>query len=263
MTTFNFTFKHSGAHGDLLYSLPIMQHFGGGDLFLHLAQIDWIGSHYYGSPPSQFHQGRMTVEDYESLKPLMLAQKYINNFDIFDPKSHEITHNLDRFRPFFVGHAENYIDTYCTAFGIKDPTIRRQIQITPWLTVPTVANLPEGRDIVVNRTTRWLPPVLGKEWETWKSFGWAERAVFVGLPIEYETFKNATGWNDTIHFPTNDLLDVAQAIAGSKIFIGNQSSALSMAIGLGNPEIHCEVRRDLPPGRSDCYFSDHPGLSYF
>jgi len=257
------TFKHSGAHGDLIYGLPIMQHFGGGNLFLHLSQISWIASHYYSSPPSEFHQGRMTVDDYNSLKGLMLAQKYINNFDIFDPKTHEITHNLDRFRPLFVGHAENYIDTYCTAFHIKDPIIRRQIQITPWLTVPEPATLPPGRDIVVNRTTRWLPPVLGQEWTEWKLQGWSSRAVFVGLSYEYQIFKDATGWHDTVHYPTSDMLELAQAIAGSKIFIGNQSSALSIAIGLGHPEIHCEVRRDLPQGRSDCYFSDHPGLSYF
>ena len=258
----NNTFKSSGAFGDLIYGLPIMQYFGGGDLFLHLSQIDWIGSHYYGSPPSQFHQGRMTIEDYESLKLLMLDQPYINSFEILDPAKHEITHNLDRFRPLFVGHAENYIDTYCTAFGIKDAGTRRKIQITPWLTVSNPVTIPE-RDIVVNRTTRWLPPTLGKEWNVWKNSGWDKRAVFVGLPNEYDIFKKATGWTDIVYHPTSNMLEMAQVISGSKIFIGNQSSALSVAIGLGHLGIYCEVRRDLSLGRSDCHFSNHPGLNYF
>ena len=32
-------FKHSGTLGDIIYSLPIVKYFGGGEFYLHLHQI--------------------------------------------------------------------------------------------------------------------------------------------------------------------------------------------------------------------------------
>ena len=84
----------------------------------------------------------------------------------------------------------------------------------------------------------------------------------MGLPEEYEAFKRATGW-DIPYQPTTSLLEVAEYIAGADAFIGNQSVALSVAIGLGHPEIWCEARRDLPIERNECYFPEHPGIHYF
>jgi hypothetical protein len=72
--------------------------------------MDWIGQHYYGAPPTAFHQGRMTQDDFDYMRDFMEAQEYITLFDVLDPATHEITHNLDRFRPLFVGHPTNYID---------------------------------------------------------------------------------------------------------------------------------------------------------
>ena len=62
--------------------------------------------------------------------------------------------------------------------------------------------------------------------------------------------------------PTKTLLDVAELIAGCDTFIGNQSVALSIAIGLGK-EYFCEARRDLPIERNECYFPAQPNGSYF
>ena len=113
------TFKHSGTLGDLIYSLPLVKHFGGGKFYLHLNQVDWIGQHYYGAKPNPFHQGRMNAQDYEFMKSFMRAQDYIEDFLPLDPKATEITHNLDKFRPLFVGHPGNYVDIYAHAFGSK------------------------------------------------------------------------------------------------------------------------------------------------
>jgi hypothetical protein len=57
-------------------------------------------------------------------------------------------------------------------------------------------------------------------------------------------------------------LDVANIIKGVGTFIGNQSVALSLAIGLG-VEFYCEARRDLPTERNECYFPKQPGGRYF
>lgn len=257
--TSNFSFKHSGALGDLIYSLPIVKHFGGGEFYLHLNQMDWIGKHYYGALPTPFHQGRMTQTDFEYMRDFMEAQDYI---DLFGPlESQGITHNLDRFRPVFVGHPTNYIDIYSSVFGISDPDTQKAIRTTPWLTVPSTLRL-QDRDVVVNRTQRWIPNQPSPQWAEWKNQGIEERAVFVGLPAEYAAFQTAVGW-DIPYQPTSNMLQLAQYIAGADLYIGNQSQGLALAIGLGVGQICCEARTDMPLERNECFFPDNPRIVYF
>jgi hypothetical protein len=58
------------------------------------------------------------------------------------------------------------------------------------------------------------------------------------------------------------MLELASVIAGADQFIGNQSVALSLAIGLG-VNYACEARQDLPLERNECYFPQHPNGDYF
>ena len=254
------TFKHSGAVGDLIYSLPIVKHLKGGDFYLHLDQMDWIGQHYYGSKPDPFHQGRMTERDFDYMREFMLAQDYITKFDKMS-NSVEITHNLDRFRPVFVGHPTNYIDIYSTVFNILDPATQKSIRTNPWLTVPQ-AERHQDRDVVVNRTQRWIPKEPSPQWDLWKSQGIEERAVFVGLESEYAAFQRDIGWNIPYQ-PTQTMLELAQYIAAADLYIGNQSQGLALAIGLGVGQICCEARTDMPLERNECYFPDNARLAYF
>jgi hypothetical protein len=254
-------FKHSGAFGDLIYSLPIMKYLGGGEFYLHLNQINWIGQHYYGSTPDPFHQGRLTEQDFEFIRSLLEAQPYVSKCDILSPST-EITHNLDRFRPLFVGHPGNYVDIYAVAFGITDPVLRTSLRNTPWLEVPNTRVYDNAsRTIAVNRTLRWIPQTPGQQWQIWKEQGMESQAFFVGLPNEYQEFKKQIGW-DIPYQPAASVLELAEYIAGSQQFIGNQSMALSLAIGLGT-KFHCELRTDLPQERNECWFKDHPNGSYF
>jgi len=253
-------FKHSGTMGDLIYSLPLVRHFGGGEFYLHLNQIDWIGEHYYGSKPLEFHRGRMTDQDREFMQSFMEHQDYIHSFEALDPKTTEITHNLDRFRTTFVHHPGNYVDIYAREFGILDTRVQEELRNTPWLRVARPRDL-GARNLVVNRTARWCDPSSRDVWDQWLSEGADQQSVFVGLPAEYEAFREFTGW-DLPHLETPTLLDLAEVIAGAEQFIGNQSVALSLAIGLGTSWL-CEARRDLPLERNECYFPNHPRGSYF
>lgn len=255
------TFCHSGTLGDLIYSLPIVKHFGGGNFLLHLDQINWIGKHFYGAEPSEFHKGRMTMNDFNFMKSFMEAQHYIDKFEVMDPKTAEITHNLDKFRLPFVGHPGNYVDIYSDVFNIKDDETKTKLRNEPWLTVPNSRKL-DGRTVVINRTGRWLPTELHPIWKQWKDEGIQEHAVFVGLPEEHVAFIQHTGLNIPYQ-PTKDLLEMAEIIAGSDMFVGNQSAAFSIAVGLGHTNIYCEARRDLPIERNECYFPFHAGLQYF
>jgi hypothetical protein len=256
----NNTFKHSGTIGDLIYGLPIVKHEGGGDFYLHLNQINWITQHYYGSAPNPFHAGRMNLADFDFLKDFMEAQSYINKFEIFNDTV-PITHNLDKFRPLFVGHPGNYVDIYAQAFGIADVETKTALRTTPWLTTPNVRTV-SGRNVAICRSQRWLPPKLSDLWTAWKADGLDQRAFFIGLDEEYQAFKQQVGW-DIPHQKINNLLEMAEYINGANAFIGNQSAALSVAIGLGCKEIWCEGRRDLLIERNECYFPQQPGLRYF
>lgn len=252
-------YKHSGAFGDLIYSLPIVKATGGGEFYLHLNQIDWIGKHYYGSPPNPFHQGRLNIDDFNFMQSFMSVQEYITDFDMFTPDK-EITHNLDRFRAPFVGHPGNYVDIYSACFGILGREDQAQLRNTAWLTVPK-AKIVEARDVVINRSARWQPRSLSPQWDQWKAEGMEDRAMFVGLPEEYTAFREATGYNIP-YYATNTMLELAEVIAGANLFIGNQSMSLALAFGLGK-EVFCEHRDDLPLERNECFFGDRPNTTYF
>ena len=254
-------FKHSGTLGDIVYAMSLVKHFGGGHFYLHLDQIDWVVKHYYGGTPDPFHQGRMTQQDYEFMRDFMLAQDYITGFDILDPQRAEITHNLDRFRPLFVGHPGNYVDIYAEAFAIRDSETKTLLRDTAWLTVPQAQDLGE-RNIVINRTARWVSKDLSPAWADLREQGAEARGRFVGLESEYAAFVAHTGWNDLEYTPTKNMLELASVIAGADQFIGNQSVALSLAIGLGI-NYACEARQDLPLERNECYFPQHPNGDYF
>jgi len=250
-------FKHSGALGDLIYSLPIVKHLGGGEFYLHLNQMDWIGQHYYGALPTPFHQGRMTQGDFEYMRDFMLAQDYITQFDVMGPQT-EITHNLDRFRPLFVGHPTNYIDIYSSVFGLTADQAG-VVNSTPWLTVPNPTPIP-GKPVVINRTQRWIPPTPGPAWADVRS-NVEPDAVFVGLPDEYVAFKQQVGWDIPYH-PTQTMLELASVIAGAETFIGNQSQCFALAVGLGVEDVICEAREDLPIERNECWFPRMSNIRY-
>lgn len=257
-------FKHSGTFGDIIQSLALMKYFGGGEFYLHLNQINFISNFYYGRDPEPIHNGKMTEKDLEFIKDFFLAQDYISKVDVLDPNYTEITHNLDRFRPLFVYHPANYVTTYCMAFGINDKNIQDSISQGPWLTCPD-PYVDNERPYVINRTGRYLydqsKVKVRPQWNTWKDRGLDEKSIFVGLESEYEEFQQATGWK-LKYKPTRNMLELAQVIAGSKMFIGNQSVALSLAQGLG-VNYTFEARTDLPIERNENFYKNHTNGNYF
>jgi len=188
------------------------------------------------------------------MKDFILEQAYITGFDVMQP-SVEITHNLDRFRQIFVNHPGNYVDIYAHVFGIRDTEVQASLRNTSWLTVRTPRRI---APIVINRTHRWLPPQLPQAWQT---KNWSKDSVFIGLEQEYQDFVKITGYSID-HYPTHTMRDMAEVIAGSDLFVGNQSSSLALAIGLGK-KFWCERRTDLPIERNECYFPNHPNGNYF
>lgn len=253
-------FKHSGTFGDMIQSLALMKHFGGGEFYLHLDQISFLVKFYYGREAEPIYKGKMNIEDFEFIKEFLESQSYISKVDILDPLSTEITHNLDKFRSLFVHHPANYITTYCMAFGIHDKDMQNMISQGPWLTCPN-SYINEEKPFIVNRTSRYVQDTCHPQWKLWKEQGLDEQSLFVGLEEEYENFKNLTQWNIE-YKPTKTMLELAQVIAGSKMFIGNQSVALSIAQGLG-VNYTFEARTDLPIERNENFYNNHSNGNYF
>lgn len=113
---------------------------------------------------------------------------------------------------------------------------------SPWLTVDPS---PETKGmVVINRTERYR-----NKFFKWKSIvdHYQGRLVFVGLQHEWKQFCDEFGY---VSFrETKTLLDVARLIAGSALFIGNQSCANACAEGLKHNSIQ-ETSLDIP----DCIY---------
>ena len=149
----------------------------------------------------------------------------------------------------------NYLDLYASLFGLSGYETR------PWLSVPNPRKI-EGKSVVINRTARWVSKDHNPQWDLWRNQGYEDQALFVGLPAEYAAFCEATGW-EIPWYATSNMLDLAEVIAGADIFIGNQSQCYALAVGLGVGQIHCEIRRDLPIERNECYFPKRSNIEYF
>ena len=94
----------------------------------------------------------------------------------------------------------------------------------PWLSV-TPEPYTSGC-IVVNRSARYH-----NHFFPWRELteAFRDKMIFIGLPGEHNAFCEEFG--RVGYFPTKTLLEVAQAIAGSELFIGNQSSCNAIAEG--------------------------------
>lgn len=110
----------------------------------------------------------------------------------------------------------------------------------PWL---TISDFDFHGKIVINRSPRYNND----------RFPWAKivahygnRLVFVGLDEEIEAFSRFGSVQRT---KVGNMLDLAKLIAGSALFIGNQSVAMTIAEGLKHPRIQ-EVCLHLP----DCIY---------
>lgn len=75
------------------------------------------------------------------------------------------------------------------------------------------------------------------------------------MPHEHRQFCNCFG--EVEYQPTKDLLEVAKLIAGSPLFIGNQSSAMAIAEGLKHPRVQ-EVADWIP----DCIYPGATNAQY-
>jgi hypothetical protein len=211
----DYHFKHSGNAGDIIYSLPAtMALSGNGNIHLHL-QTGQKG--HYGKKPHPLGGIMLNEKIIELLRPLLLAQPQIKSVELYNSND-AIDYDLDLIRSYpFPLNRGNLARWYFYLFAINADLGK------PWLQVP--ADNQWNEHIVIARSQRYQVP--GIDYSFLKKY---PKKIFVGVPAEWEEMK--TMIPDITYQPVNDFLELARIIAGSRLFIGNQSFPFSLAEGL-------------------------------
>ena len=239
-------YKHSGTFGDLIYSLSVVKKLGNGIFTIALDNIERTVAEY-GYRPDEvdpMHKGRFTVADFDLLEPFLIRQSYINEVKRWQG-SHDI--DLDKFRGvLFRGFEGNYVQAYHRTFNL--PFTEQDIK-DPWLE----ADPKKIAAIVINRTFRYRCPVGTGTWQNLlDQANITQNGIFVGNEDEYVDFVKSTGFR-VDRYPVKDFKELADVIAGADLFMGNQSAAYSIAMGLGKSSI-LETIKIKPLANNECYF---------
>ena len=243
------SFKHSGTFGDLIYSLSVVKKMGGGDIDIAIGNIERCVAQY-GYRPDEVdpaHQGRFTDKDFDLLLPLLLRQDYINGVTKWYPGDTDADVDLDRFRGvLFRGFEGNYVQAYHLTFELPfTPEVLDEI----WLEADARTIAP----VVINRTFRYRCPNGTGSWQgLLEQANITQNGVFVGTPDEHEDFEKSTGFR-VDYYPVQDFKELADVIAGADLFMGNQSAAYSIAMGLGKSSV-LETIKIKPLQNNECYF---------
>jgi hypothetical protein len=158
---------------------------------------------------------RLTRAFAESLIPLLKLQSCFAEVKLWDGEPVDL--DLDGFRASGFPHSRGDIALYYSHVWACQPRLWQ-----PWLTVEAEPN----SFILVNRTQRYHNPRI-----SYKFLATVPNVRFVGLAEEYKAFRKEQGVN-VPHLKTRGLLDLAKAIAGCRLFVGNQSAAWTIAEGL-------------------------------
>jgi len=226
-------FWHSGSLGDIIYSLPAIITLGGGGLYLK-------------SDHSEILRDLLTRQPYISdvFPSIRTRWQYGRAENVVLPDGKKVS-NLDRYRHLEkMGHlagrvrhlAQYHLDIFGLEFDLSQSWISE-----------VVSN--SITSIIVNRTLRHHD----KEEIDWKLLEpYQEVVAFIGNKWEYKEFSKmlSVQW-----YQCRDAFEIAQAIKGSKLFIGNQSLCFALAEAMKHPRVLevCYKRNNCQPQSSNGY----------
>jgi hypothetical protein len=223
------SFGSSGDFGDIIYLLPVIRENGGGQLWL------------YDRPWTKKISSRHDV-----IAPLFAAQKYISK--VISNDGEGVDYDFATFRSMY--RPEQNLTTSQAVYGQKTYGLKKAKGDTAWLKVEKSEET-KGR-VIIARSARYHNNLF-----PWKRIlaHYGNAVLFIGLKEEHDDFCRAFG--NVEHRPTKDFLALAELIAGSDLFIGNQSSPYAVAEGLKHPRIlECNLRVPdciYPNGGQVCY----------
>jgi hypothetical protein len=240
------SFYHAGEIGDLLYGLYTMRALGGGMLLLGpKAHV----------PPS-IHPRGLTPELFDFCRPFLEAQTFIKRVR-WAQEPPAVDYDLNLFRDYLsgarplsqiadLGHSQPFSLAAMHAARFSVCLNERE----PWLFAPRFV---PAAPVVFARSFRYRNILF-----PWSGIvrRYRSQAVFVGLPDEHADFVAHFG--PVPYHPVSDLAELAAVIAGARLFVGNQSSPMALALGLGfGLDGRClvqEVKIDHWPQGMDCHF---------
>jgi hypothetical protein len=230
---------HCGDFGDLVHCLPILKSLGKVNLFFQ----------------DRNSICKRILERLHVIQPLLESQPYIGI-----AKSHEgeqIHWNAGDFRQY---HSKEHSLAYSHWLHYKGQSHLPNLQIDlqqPWLGGIKADPRSKGK-IVIHRTSRYQ-----NQFFRWQALmdRYADVAIFLGTAEEHKRFTEEFGRID--YCPTRDLLEMAQLIVGSEMFMGNQSVGLAIAEGLKHPRVAeiCPWQPDVLVGGGQVHWSADGTLS--
>lgn len=212
--------RHSGDIGDIIAALPILRAQGGGKMVLFFDK---------DAPKGMCARESLKGKRFEMLKPLLEVQPYVHGVEWNDDIS--------------IGREESFRETarpkYESLLERQANHVGQVVDTSPWLVVP---NVQQHNRIICARSPRYHNP-FGFPWrevgETYR-----DQLLFIGLPDEHKAFEEVMG-RKVERADTPNFLEIARLIAGAPQFMGNQSSPLWVAMGLG-VKVICEGCPDHP-----------------
>lgn len=226
------TCYHSGDIGDIVYSL----------LFINQC----LGRTHLLLGPDRRWNTRLTFsyKAFEFIRPLLESQPYIHSVGFTERTPRTVQYDLNQFRLLWFDVARRrhlqinrLFAAYPAVFGFNALP-----ENVPWL---ELIRKRESKPVLMHRSARYHNP----------NFPWQQVAEkyggqlgFVGLREEYDRWVSEFG-NVAEYISVNDGLEMASLIAGAKLFIGNQSFPMAVALGLNVP-----VVQEAFPFTPDCVF---------
>jgi len=220
------TFKHSGDLGDLWYSIPIIKYMGYGSIYL-------VNDGLKSTKADGTNSG-LNMKMIEMAKPFLEAQPYITACKVW--KNETVDIDMDIFRK-----VNLYGDINLCELILKNSGVPFEASNEPWFTCEK--HRVAAR--VFARSPRYHNPNLNYQ-EIYNAY--KTDAIFIGLPNEHKLFENTIG--PIPYYPVRNFLEMAEIINGADLFIGNQSSPMAIAIGLGKPFI-----QEVCPNCPNCMFT--------
>jgi len=225
------TISSDGDAGDIIFEMALIQELTAGPHTLLVKRND----------TTTLRTPEAVERFYKITKRLVLSQPYIKDYRIYSGEP------IDWDAAGFRARGLHYMGLSLLECHSQDlqmtKGIGRNIRGTrKWLTIEP--SMETKGMVVINRTSRY-----NNSFFPWPKIveHYQGRLLFIGLEHEWQTFCTQYGkvsWRET-----SDLLEMAQLIAGSSLFIGNQSSANALCEGMKHNLIQ-ETALHIP----DCVF---------
>ncbi len=243
------SFLHSGNIGDIIYSfgcvLSILKQSKQEKCIFYLktGEIAYI----YDNEPHPAGNTKLSNKFAEQLIPLLKSQNFIADAKIYEGENFDV--NLDEFRDLDINQSYGYIARWYFYAFLASYDLSK-----PWLNVEPSPNTKDC--ILVNRTFRYRNLAIN-----YKFLRKYNNVAFIGLENEWKTFCEEVP--NTKLITCSDFLEMAQLIAGCRLFIGNQSFAYALAEAIKVPRVLevCPFAPNvIPHGENAWDFYTQPAL---